>query len=54
MSKWFGGKATVILVWTLPKNTTNFQDLKNIDSDSGDIITLSDFSVSLEEISLKE
>lgn len=36
-----------------PKILQIFQDLKNIDSDSGDIITLSDFSVSLEEISLK-
>ncbi|MCK9467552.1 MAG: hypothetical protein M0P94_04465 [Candidatus Absconditabacterales bacterium] len=37
----------------IPKILQIFQDLKNLDPNSDDIITLSDFNVSLDEITLK-
>jgi hypothetical protein len=37
----------------IPKILEIFQDLKNLDPTSSDIITLSDFNVSLDEITLK-
>jgi hypothetical protein len=46
---------TIDMPWFehIPKIMVIFTDLKNLDSSSSDTIVLSDFKVSLEEISLK-
>ena len=46
---------TVDMPWFehIPKIMLIFEELRNLDSNSSDTIVLSDFSVSLEEISLK-